>query len=280
MTTILALTSVGLDARATPQFRSGVTQVEVFATVIGSDGRAVRGLTAADFTVLEDDTPQAITTFIADDFPASVALAIDRSFSMKGAPLTTARTAGRAFLATLKADDRAMLLSITGDVEVLAPFSTDKTAALTALAALDPWSTTALHDAIVKSLDLLEPETGRRALVILSDGVDRYSSASATDVLDRARRSDVLMYPVAIGRNRPALFAELATISGGRSFHLTDPARLQATLRTIAEDLRAQYLLGYVPPTTSTEDGGWRGIKVGVDKPGVTVRARSGYIAR
>jgi VWFA-related protein len=233
MTTILALTSVGLDARETPQFRSGVTQVEVFATVIGSDGRAVRGLTAADFTVLEDGAPQTITTFVDDEFPASVALAIDRSFSMKGTPLTMARTAGRAFLASLKSDDRAMLLSITGDVEVLAPFDTDKTAALKALGTLDPWSTTALNDAIVRSLDLLEPETGRRAIVILSDGADRYSSASANDVLDRARRSDVLMYPVAIGRERPTLFAELATISGGRSFQLADPARLQATLRLL-----------------------------------------------
>lgn len=280
MTTILALTSVGLDAREPPQFRSGVTQVEVFATVIGSDGRAVRGLTAADFTVLEDGAPQTITTFVDDEFPASVALAIDRSFSMKGTPLTMARTAGRAFLASLKSDDRAMLLSITGDVEVLAPFDTDKTAALKALGTLDPWSTTALNDAIVRCLDLLEPETGRRAIVILSDGADRYSSASANDVLDRARRSDVLMYPVAIGRERPALFAELATISGGRSFQLTDPARLQATLQAIAEDLRAQYLIGYAPPAASPDDGGWRGIQVRVDKSGAIVRARSGYIAR
>ncbi len=204
-------------------------------------------MTAADFTVLEDGAPQTITTFVDDEFPASVALAIDRSFSMKGTPLTMARTAGRAFLASLKSDDRAMLLSITGDVEVLAPFDTDKTAALKALGTLDPWSTTALNDAIVRSLDLLEPETGRRAIVILSDGADRYSSASASDVLDRARRSDVLMYPVAIGRERPTLFAELATISGGRSFQLADPARLQATLQAIAEDLRAQYLIGYAP---------------------------------
>jgi Ca-activated chloride channel family protein len=277
---ILALTSAGLGALPTHQFRSGVTQVEVFATVIGSDGRAVRGLTAADFTVREDDIPQPITTFIADEFPASVALAIDRSFSMKGAPLTMARTAGRAFLASLKPDDRAMLLSITGDVEVLAPFDRDKTAALKALEALDPWSTTALNDAIVRSLELLEPETGRRALVVLSDGVDRYSSASPNDVLDRARRSDVLMYPVALARTRPPLFAELATVSGGRSFQLADPARLQATLQAIAEDLRAQYLLGYVPPASSAEGGQWRSITVQVHKPGVTVRARSGYIAR
>ena len=240
----------------------------------------MRGLTAADFTVFEDDAPQRIATFIDGEFPASVALAVDRSFSMKGTPLTVARTAGRAFLASLRADDRAMLMSISGEVEVLAPFAADKAAALRALDGLDPWSTTALNDAIVRSLDLLDEESGRRAIVILSDGSDRYSATSAADVLDRARRSDVLIYPVALGKRRPPLFAELATTSGGLSFHLANPARLAATLQAIAEDLRAQYLLGYVPPPSSSEDSGWRRITVRVDRPGVTVRARSGYATR
>jgi Ca-activated chloride channel family protein len=207
-----------------------------------------------------------------------VALAIDRSFSMKGPALTIARTAGRAFVSSLKPDDRAMLISISGDVEVLAPLGTDKVPILRALDQLDPWSTTALHDALIRSIDLLEGETGRRAIVVLSDGVDRYSQRTSADVLDRARRSDVLIYPIAIGKARPALFAELATITGGRSFHLSDPKDLQATLQVIAEDLRAQYLLGYEPskvwPNGEEE---WRSITVRVDRPGVRVRARSGY---
>jgi Ca-activated chloride channel family protein len=277
---ILALTSAGLAARQQPTFTVGVTQVEVYTTVIGSDGRAVRGLTASDFTLLEDGVPQPITTFIDGEFPASVALAIDRSFSMKGTPVTMARTAGRAFLASLAADDRAMLIGIGGEVEVLAPLDRDKTAALGALASLDPWGTTSLNDAIIRSLELLESETGRRAIVILSDGDDRYSTASAADVLDRARRSDVLMYPVAIGKRRPALFAELASISGGRSFQLADARRLQATLQAIAEDLRAQYLLGYSPRPSSEEDSPWRSISVRVNKPDVVVRARSGYMVQ
>jgi Ca-activated chloride channel homolog len=280
---ILTLTSTAPAGQQTvasqqPQFSTKVTQVEVYATVTGPDGRAVKGLQQSDFTVLEDDVPQKITTFVGGDFPASVALAIDRSFSMKGAPLTTARTAGRAFVSSLKADDRVMLISISGDVEVLAPLDTDKSPVLKALEALDPWSTTALHDALIRSIDLLEGETGRRAIVVLSDGVDRYSRATSAEVLDRARQSDVLMYPIALGKVRPALFAELAAITGGRSFHLTDPKDLQPTLQAIAEDLRAQYLLGYEPskPWPTGEDE-WRSITVRVDKPGVRVRARSGY---
>jgi VWFA-related protein len=281
---ILALTSATPGAAppqaGQPQYSSRVTQVEVYATVTDGSGRPVKGLTRDDFAVLEDDMPQEITTFLGGDFPAAVALAIDRSFSMKGAPLTMARTAARVFVASLKRDDRVMLISISGEVEVLAPLSTDRQPLLTALDALDPWSSTSLFDAIVRSLDLLEPETGRRAIVVLSDGEDRYSTAKDTDVLARARRSDVLLYPIAIGRDRPSLFAELASLTGGRSFHLRDASKLQATLQSIAADLGAQYLLGYAPGRPFTEDHEWRSIRVTANRPGVTVRARSGYSPR
>jgi Ca-activated chloride channel family protein len=252
----------------------------VYATVTGRDGRAVPDLTAADFAVLEDGRPQTITAFAGAELPASVALAIDRSVSMKGAPLTMARTAGRVFLSALAADDRAMLISIGGEVEVLAPLATDKGPALAALAGLDAWSTTSLHDAVIRTLDLLEGETGRRAVVILSDGVDRYSRATATDVIDRARESDVQIYGVALGRSRPAWLVELAVVTGGRSFHLDTPKDLAKTLQTIAMDLRSQYLLGYAPSEPSGEDSGWRSITVRVDRPDVVVRARSGYRTR
>ena len=65
----------------------------------------------------------------------------------------------------------------------------------------------------------MQPASGRRALVLLSDGDDRYSQATAAEALERARRSDVMVFPVALGPRRPPLFAELATLTGGRSFH-------------------------------------------------------------
>jgi len=279
---ILALTSAGSAAGpAQPQFSTRVTQVEVYATVTDKVGRPVKGLQADDFVVLEDDLPQEVTTFMGGDFPASVALAIDRSFSMQGTPLNVARTAGRVFVASLKPEDRVMLISISGNVEVLSPLSRDREPLLQALGSLDAWSSTSLNDALIKSLDLLEGESGRRAIVVLSDGADRYSQAREIDVLNRARRSDVMMYPIAIGRERPPLFAELAALTGGRSFHLRDPKELQKTLQTVAADLGAQYLLGYAPATPARQDADdWRSISVKVARPGATVRARSGYSAR
>jgi Ca-activated chloride channel family protein len=275
---ILAFTSAGLVEAASWQFATRVNQVEAYATVTDASGRAVKDLPREAFSIFEDDQPQHITTFVAGEFPVSVALAIDRSVSMAGAPLTMARTAGRAFIGSLKIDDRAMLVGISGEVEVLAPLSSEKTHLLSALEKLDAWSTTALHDALIRSIDLLEGETGRRAIVVLSDGEDRYSESTASAVLDRARRSDVLIYPIAIGPKRAPLFAELASVSGGRSFHLREPRELATTLRAIAEDLRSQYLIGYAPSAPWPVSGAeWRSIAVRVSDPGLKVRARDGY---
>ncbi|MGQ0732949.1 MAG: VWA domain-containing protein [Acidobacteriota bacterium] len=279
---ILALTSTGSGAGRDsppqrPLFAAGVTEVAVYATVTGADGRPVKGLVAEDFVLLEDDVPQVITTFAGGEFPAAVGLAIDRSFSMRGTPLTLARTAGRAFIGALRPDDRAMLISISGEVEVLAPLSRDKGPVLDALAGLDAWSTTSLNDALIRALDLLERETGRRAVVLLSDGADRYSAASDADVVARGRRSAVIVYPVAIGPVRPAFFVEIATVTGGRSFHVRDPKDLQPTLQAIVADLRDQYLLGYAPTRPPGDAAEWRAITVHAKRPELRVRARSGY---
>jgi Ca-activated chloride channel family protein len=114
--------------------------------------------------------------------------------------------------------------------------------------------------------------------VLLSDGDDRYSQATPAETLDRARQSDVMVYPVALGASRPPLFAELATLTGGRSFHARDPEKLNATMRAIARELRQQYLLGYTPsrPLVAGSQE-WRAITVTVKRPGVLVRARDGY---
>jgi Ca-activated chloride channel family protein len=172
-----------------------------------------------------------------------------------------------------------MVVAISSDADVVAPLTMDRAEQLRAVAALDPWSTTALHDGIIAALDRLESEPGRQALVLFSDGVDRYSKATVGQVVERARRSHALIYPIAVGKTRPPLLAELAVLTGGRSFLLRDVKELEKTLADIARELRYQYLLGYAPIepiTTTTRE--WRPIRVVVRKPGVRVRARDGYM--
>jgi len=272
----------GVSAQGQAQFSTGVQLVEVYATVTDARGGLVMGLTQSDFEIYENGQKQTISTFTAGEFPATVVLGVDRSFSMAGEPLRLAKLASQGFLRQLRPADRSMVVAISDEAEIIAPMSTDRAVQAQAIAALDPWSSTALHDTILLTLDRLEGELGRQALIVFSDGTDRYSHATASDVIDRARRSHALIYPITLGKNRPPLAAELATLTGGRSFQLKDAKELDMTLSTIAREIRYQYLIGYTPArplAKGTRE--WRSLTVTVrnQAAGVRVRARDGYTA-
>ena len=230
--------------------------VEVYATVTDERGEPIGDLSAADFRVAEDGIPQMVSAFAAGEFPLSVAIGVDRSFSMASGKvdrLSAVKNAARTFVGALRAGDQVMVIAVGSETEVAAPLSADRAAALAAI-------------------DRIEP------LVLLSDGVDRYSDTQPAALLDRARRSDVLAYPIAIGRTRAPIFAELAAATGGRSFFVKDPRELPAEMTAIARELHFQYLLGYAPARGG--EPGWRSIDVTVNRPGVRVRARDGYFSR
>lgn len=274
---------IGLEPVARPlaaQFTSRVSLVEVYATVTDSAGRLVTNLRQDDFTVEEDGVRQTVQAFAAGSFSLSVAVGVDRSFSMSDRALAAAVTAARSFADQLKPEDQIMVIGIGSETEVLAPLSPDRGAARRALERLARWGTTPLYDAVIQAIDAVQPASGRRALILLSDGEDRYSRATATDVVTYARQHDVLTYPIALGNTRPPIWAEVATVSGGRSFALRDFREIGPTLSAIAEELRHQYLLGYAPAA----DGrvGWRSIRVKLNRSSrsqLRVRARDGYLA-
>jgi VWFA-related protein len=174
-----------------------------------------------------------------------------------------------------------MVVAIGSETAVLARLSTDHGAAADAVDRLDVWGTTALYDAALAAIDAVQPAKGRRALVLLSDGIDRYSRTTAAMLVVEAHRRDVLIYPIAIGGGtRPPVFAELAAATGGRSFAVKDPRDLPSTLGSIARELRFQYLLGYSSSQRPVDEPQWRAIRVAVNRPGARVRARTGYLAK
>jgi Ca-activated chloride channel homolog len=258
------------------QFASRVSLVEVYATVTDPDGRSIDGLTASDFIVEENGAPQKIEVFASEGFALAVAVGLDRSFSMAAPTLSAAVSSTRAFVSALSPRDQLMLIGIGSETEVLAPLEVDRAAPLAALNKIDRWGTTPLFDAAVAAIDAVQAASGRRALILLSDGEDRYSRTTGPALVEYARRHDVLVYPVSIGRTRPAIWAEVASLSGGRSFFVRDLRELTPTLQTIASELRHQYLLGYAPPEGRS---GWRSIRVRVNRPQAQVRARDGYYA-
>jgi len=265
------------SARA--QFVSGVNLVEVYATVTDRQGQPVEGLESGDFQVAEDGVPQTISAFGVGDVPLAVAIALDRSFSMRGERLGLAKRAADAFIRSLRPADEVMVLGIGSEVETISPPIPARDATAIRWETIDAWGTTPLYDAALTALAATQDRKGRRALLIVSDGVDRGSETTATALIERARRMDVLVYPVTIAAAQPPVLAELAAVTGGRSVSVREPRRLDATLASIARELRSQYLLGYVPSRPQAA-AAWHAIDVRVNRRDVRVRARDGYYAR
>ena len=174
----LAAAILALSVAAGPaagQFTSGVSAVEVYVSVTDGRGAVVRGLTREDFELAEDGKPQSISTFVAGEFPLTVALALDASFSMAGRPLQAVKSAARAFLGALRPEDQSIIVGMSSRVEVVAAADVPRSRQVNAVDGLTAWGTTTLYDSVIAAIDAVDASRGRRALVILSDGDDRYS---------------------------------------------------------------------------------------------------------
>ena len=261
-----------------------VDVVQVTAVVTDGSGRFVTGLKAEDFRVYEDDKPQRLTTFAAENIPLELVTAIDVSSSMTDA-LPAVKRHATSFLSQLRDSDQVTVLGFNDSVFTLARRATDRAARARAVARLAPWGGTALYDVIIHAFDLLGRQSGRRSLLVFSDGEDQSSRAGMPAVLGRAEASDATVYMIGQGRALKApvlqqLMRQLAQGSGGRAFFSDNDARLEAIFHEIVEDLRHQYLLAY-PAPDHARDGQWHRIRVEIPDRGYSVRARLGYrIAR
>ena len=234
---LLALAAVSLAA-AFPavvlarQFSSGVSIVEVYASVTDDRGEPVTGLTRQDFHVWEDDVPQSVSVFAAGDFPLTVALAVDRSFSMSGERLAVAEVGGARVPRRAPAGGRiGRHCDRVPNRDHSAAVHGSSGAVTEALLNLDAFGTTGLYDAVSRAIELTQAGKGRRALVILSDGTDRYSATTADAAIAAAKRSDVMIYPVALGPRPSPFFEQIAGVTGGRAFHLKDIRQLSRRSR-------------------------------------------------
>ena len=268
--------AVGSAALVANQFATTTEVVEVYATVTDVKEAPASGLTAEAFTVLENGAAQPISVFAAGEFALSMVIAIDRSFSMTTRGLDTARAGARRLTDQLRPRDRLMIVAIGGGVETVAGFDTPRESARQALDRVALWGSSPIGDTVVRAIDASGQQRGRQAVVLWSDGMEREAEHPRADVLDRVRRSSVLIYPVAIAPAIAPLLTELSSLSGGRVLQARDRQAAERAAGAIASELRHQYLLGYTPPSGTA---GWRRIEVRVNRPGLTVRARQGYFA-
>jgi Ca-activated chloride channel family protein len=260
-------------------------------TVTDANGRFVGDLTPDDFRVLEEGRPQTITFFSPALVPLSVSLLMDTSSSMDDR-MPWAQQAAADFVSRLRPADVAEVVSFDSRVEVLQPFTNDKTLLDAAIRRTKAGGSTALYNAVyiaLKQTGRLRPaateDIRRHVIVLLSDGEDTSSIVGFDQMLDLAKRSQTVIYTIGLGLEETTatkrsetdfLLRQLSLETGGRLFTPKRPEDLLDVYGRIAQELTSQYLIGYlstdVSPTT-----GWRRIAVTVRRPNVQARTRSGY---
>ena len=282
--TAAAETGRGQDVRpAMPSFKSSATQVAVTAAVRQADGTPVTTLKKEDFEILDNGMPRPISNFWTEPSAASVVVLFDRSGSMRlGDKIEIGRDAVRQLLGWLDIGvDQISLLGFDKDVSRLQPFEPVPGHLLSKLQVVDAFGTTALLDASATAANELTERRTRRAVVLLTDGLDTGSKLTAETVARFAASLDVPVYvlltTLAADRasTRDGGLAELARGTGGEVFVVTTPTEAMLATRTIASDLHHQYLM------TFPSDGapGWHALSVRVKQQKLLVRARTGYDA-
>lgn len=249
-----------------------------------ANGGAV-SLSAGDLVVVEDGVVQQVESFEEAVAPISIAMVVDTSGSMRRA-LPVAQEAARAFVTALRPTDPLALVRFADRVVVEHEFSDRRTETLAAIDRLQAAGGTALWDALHDSMQVLRRRTGRRAIVLLSDGRDENNPGTApgsehtlADVLALVRDTDTVVYAIGLGANvdRPAL-ERMAQLSGGSASFPAEATELAAEYLRVIDALRQRYVVGYTS-TNSVRDGGWRQVVIGARPPGVTVRGGGGYFA-
>lgn len=261
--------------------KAAVEVVQVTA-VVNDRGRFVAGLPAEAFRLREDGVPQTISHFSAEGSPLDLVIAVDVSESMTAA-MPALKTAVKKFLSALGPKDQVTLTAFNDNLFTLARREQTPQQRLRAVDRLAPWGGTALHDVIVRGLQQLSKQPGRRVLVVFSDGDDRNSHATLETVEQAVRSSDATLFMVALGRGvRDAALKSgierLVDLSGGRALFVERSDQLDEPFAAIVEELAHQYLIGY-ESTNRARDGAWREITLELPGHRSTVRARQGYNA-
>jgi Ca-activated chloride channel family protein len=278
---------------------SARSELVVFsATAVDAKGRPVVDLRREEFRVYEEGRAQKIEHFHqGPGVPARVLLLVDASGSMNDAfKVASARRAAGQILDVLGPEDRVALAGFDSRYWGVVAFTADKESVRRGLATITPFGSTALHDSLAKAAhDIASHGEGRRAVVVLTDGVDTSSETTPDEVIARSRALDVPIYAVSVvsplddpdserfagnkdaGKARMAaeLLGRYAALSGGLAFRVSDFEGLRRAAEQIAAELKQQYRLGWAPPAGPSR---YRRVALVTTRKGVTIRARSGYL--
>jgi Ca-activated chloride channel family protein len=290
---------------AAQTFRTGVDLVILPVIVTDSGGQFVGDLARDDFSVYEDDRPRPIEQFSAERVPVSLGILLDVSGSMEGVRFADAGQALARLLERCRQDDRIFLAVFNEAFRLLVPWTSDHAALVQGLSGVRPRGGTFLYSAVLAALPLLDQGANqKKALVIISDGDDDEEPAGPNtgrlkQAVQQSQASDAVVYALGIGRPRPPLgqlldanqarqllyeppvdvdlLRQLTDPTGGYAQLVSSSADLSSTVIRIADDLSAQYVIGF--ESAQPADGRTHTVKVRVRNPDLRIRTRSEYVA-
>ena len=277
--------------------------IGVRVDVLVTDGnQLVRGLNARDFELRDEGVVQSVSEVEVEELPLNLILAFDTSASVAGERMHSLLEAGNALLDGLRPTDRVALLSFSSRVRLLAPLTPSRPQIHAALGLLKAEGVTSLRDAAFSALALRAEDPGRTLVLVFSDGADTSSWLRAPAVIEAAKRTDAVVYAVAIAEQRqttaivfgtglessrkafPLTIKEagkflerLTAETGGRVLFANSNSDLRETFSKTLAEFRDRYVLSYVP--TGASATGWHRLAVKLKGKSGRVTARSGYFA-
>lgn len=270
-----------------------VSLVLVNMTVTDPNDRVVTGLEKQNFRIFEDGREQEIVTFSSEDVPISIGVIFDMSGSMSD-KIGRARQGAVQFLKTANPLDEFFMVSFNDRAELTSRFTSSVEDLQNRMMFTAAKGQTALLDAIYLGLSQMRSASnGKRALLVISDGGDNHSRYNERDIRNFMKEADSQLYVMGVfdandmgrtdeERYGPTLLSELAEMTGGRVFPVSNLNDLPDIASKIGVELRNQYVLGY-KPSEARRNGTWRKIKVKLvppkGLPPLSVYAKTGYRA-
>ncbi len=286
-----------------PVFRKQVNLVNVFFTVKDKHGALVPGLKQDEFQVLEEGKPQTIRYFAAEsNQPLTLGILIDSSGSMQRMLPEEKVVAGDFLRQVLTDKDLAFVESFDVNVDLLQDLTNDVRLLRTGLerarinvgggssgipgigqgpVPISHPKGTLLYDGVFLASDeILSKQVGRKAVVVLTDGVDQGSRMKLKESIEAAQKADVIVYVLLISDpgygSDPHDMGQMAEQTGGRMITVNNPDKLNKAFSDISNELRSQYNIGYYP-SNAKHDGSFR--KIEIKANGYKIQARKGYYA-
>ncbi|MEL7058797.1 MAG: VWA domain-containing protein [Acidobacteriota bacterium] len=256
---------------------SSCPTVQTIVSVVDDQNNPIAGLTEANFSIQEDGVTQTfdVSTPTTGGGGLAVTLVLDGSGSLSNTDIGNIQTAGNEFIDLLAPGDRVAVYHFGTAVDRVLDYTPDRTAARAAVNSLtNNLGFTSLFDATVDAANYSTTVSGRKALIVMTDGLDNDSSASLQDAIDAARAAGVPVFTIGFGNADLDVLMQLGQQTGGLIFQGVSSADLQTIFQQVGQTLNSQFILTH---TAQSLDGGVHSVDVQVQSGGLSASASGSY---